>query len=153
MKRLPMWLALGGVLATALLVTAAWSTVPAIIPVHFDLKGEANGYGSRAWLWFPVVVSALLFGLLSLVQRAPQRYNLPVAPGQPQRGRYEVLASEMVGWLRVALTWTFFAVAVLEVQKARNPAGPPALWLLPLVLMGSCAPIVWFFWKARALRA
>ena len=153
MKRLQLVLAVAGLLATFLLVVSQWWSMPPIIPIHFGADGRANGYGSRVWMWFPAVMAVSLFAFLGALGRAPQRYNLPVPPGDARRGPYEGLAAEMIGWLRVTLVWMFFGIAVLETQGARGRGGPAVLWLLPAVLGGSFLPVAWFFWRARSLRA
>lgn len=144
MRRWQAVLGLGGIAAMVLLVAMNWSQTPATVPIHFGADGRANGYGSRVWLWFPPAMALCLYGLLSAVMRMPRWYNLPAAPGDPQRGRHEELATEMIGWLRVGLVWMFLVLAVLEIRGAQGHGGPALLWLLPTLLCGSILPIAWF---------
>lgn len=42
----------------------SYRKLPAIIPVHFDLEGNPNGYGIKMISWLLPVIATLLFGFL-----------------------------------------------------------------------------------------
>src|ERR1041384_3687965 len=45
-----------------------WKTLPDTIPMHFDLKGNANGYGSKTeFLLFVLGINPLLYFLMKII--------------------------------------------------------------------------------------
>ena len=69
-KNLLVWqlLTLVAVAAPSVYLAGVWSALPAQVPTHFDLDGQANGYTSRQHLWLLTLAlplgTALLFTLL-----------------------------------------------------------------------------------------
>jgi len=65
------------------LVLITWSvtiirypTLPAIIPIHFSPLGEADGFGSKAYIWlYPTVITILHAGL-TIINNYPHTFNL-----------------------------------------------------------------------------
>ncbi len=141
--RLPDILALVGILATLLLTATQWPFLPRIIPIHFDLHGNVNGYGSRNWLFVPGVLSAVLCGGILGLSRTPRLYNLPATPGSADRPRQEALAAKMIAWLAAVLSWIFFFLAIAEVLSARGQMRTLILWLIPCTLLAPAVPIGW----------
>lgn len=44
---------------------------PEVVPIHFNLSGEADGFGSKNMNWFLVLVGTALFSLCNIVQKTP----------------------------------------------------------------------------------
>lgn len=60
-------------LATAVL----YAHIPATIPVHWDINGEVNGYGPRAFLFFDIALMAAIVVLwVVLPALSPQRFTV-----------------------------------------------------------------------------
>ena len=142
--RLPDVLALAGILAALLPAATQWPVLPHIIPVHFDIHGNVNGYSCRNWLFFPGIFSAVLCSGMLWLRRTPQLYNLPAAPGSAGRPRQEALAAEMIAWLAAVLSWIFFCLALTEIFSAREQMSSLVLWLIPFTLLASAIPVGWF---------
>lgn len=68
--------------ASVLVLTMSWayllfhySSLPAIVPIHFNLNGEADGFGSKATLFmFPAIMTIVVIGL-TIVNRYPHLFN------------------------------------------------------------------------------
>ena len=76
---------------TAYLILA-WSTIPARIPAHYDAAGEVNRWGSKSELIMLPIISWLIYGMITLIERFPQAWNtgcgLPPAE-EPDRVRQD----------------------------------------------------------------
>ena len=107
LRRVREAVALLAVIAPVGLLVGRWSRLPATIPVHFGLRGQADGYGSRDWLWMLVGLSVVLYLTLLGVERLRTvRGNLPTRQAGAATPAAQASRRELLGWLR-------FEVAVL----------------------------------------
>lgn len=141
--------AVAGVLIPFFYLAVQVRSLPARIPIHFDLHGNPNGYGSPATLFLLPGISALLYVGLLAVQKTPRSFNLPVPPDSPARPCYEAMAAELVAWMRLEISWTFAITTWVIVRLARSghpPVNPMLLAVPPLLVV---ATIVGFLLAAR----
>ncbi len=70
------WLVL---LATVLLAVYGVIALPETVATHYNAAGEADGYGSSAWLLVLPLIMILPLGIISLVVHfvSPQYWNTP----------------------------------------------------------------------------
>ncbi len=90
-------LALAMLIACVALVAAAWSGLPATIPVHFDALGKPDRTGPRETLLLLPAIHLVLYVLLTVVARFPHLCNVPfrITPENAAR-QYQLV----VGMLR-----------------------------------------------------
>lgn len=91
----------------------AWPALPAQIPTHFDLNGQANGFTSRDNIW--LLVLALPLGVAALLTALP-RFD----PKQRLDGR-----SVNFQKLRLALVALLSGLACQFLYAALHPTTPP----------------------------
>ncbi len=75
-KRLADWLARYEIVAMFAGAIWAWPSVPAQIPIHWDIAGHINGYGSKfSLLFMPIVATAgyALIGLTAVIR--PEKFD------------------------------------------------------------------------------
>lgn len=64
-----------GIVASFILLSAAWPDIPERVPMHFGSSGRADSWGGKSTLvWIPMVTIGL-YALLSLTERFPQNFN------------------------------------------------------------------------------
>jgi len=70
---------LAAVILGFILVSTNYGELPAQIPIHFNGRGEVDGYGPKVMLWLLPVVNLGVFGLMSLIPKTPfSMFNYPV---------------------------------------------------------------------------
>lgn len=52
-----------------------WMTLPDQIPIHFNMKGEPDGWGGKWGVWLPLVIGLILWIGLSQLEKYPHTYN------------------------------------------------------------------------------
>jgi uncharacterized membrane protein len=145
------WLLIGALLAASL---AAWPTLPARIPVHFDLAGTPTRWAGATlvtWLGLPLFAAAMaLFmeGAERLTRRAPALWNIPekelfLRLSPPARAPIEAALARILGWCAVLVTATF---AILQIAMYTTAVGSfrgaaPFLTVLAFLPM---AALLWF---------
>jgi uncharacterized membrane protein len=103
-----------------------WSAVygserlPARIPIHFDLSGQPNGWGSPSALLVLPVVAMLLYLGMTLVAQFPQAFNYPVRVTAQNRPRLQALSLRMIAWIKVEMVCLFAGIQWSIVQGVRQ---------------------------------
>jgi len=133
-------------------VARAWPELPERIPMHFDLAGRPDGWGSRGTVLLLPGASLFLYLMLSAVQRIPARwYNYPVALTEENRARQYRLARDLILSLKAAVLGLFAHITYALVETALGRAAGLGPWLIPawlVVIFGTVG-----LYLARALRA
>ncbi|MFN3952442.1 MAG: DUF1648 domain-containing protein [Thermaurantimonas sp.] len=83
---------------------------PDIIPVHFDLEGNADRYGSKTELILILVISSLLYTGISVLQKYPHLYNYPFEIRENNALYQYTLAVRLLRVLKVVIIWIFFTI-------------------------------------------
>jgi uncharacterized membrane protein len=141
----------GGIVVAILLVAVEWGRLPAAIPTHFGWSGAANGYGSKMMLWAIVAAMIFVYGVMRLAQKFPCRFNLPVPREHPQRGECEMVAQEMVSWLKLEVVWLFVYVIWAMIRVALNDGPGVRGWFVPVAAVVVGGTTVIYFAKMRRL--
>lgn len=73
LKETPLWILL---IAPFIYVAYVWNALPDSIPIHFDIKGEANGWGSKHTIFGLPAINAGIYLLLLYIRKIdPKRMN------------------------------------------------------------------------------
>ena len=135
-------------LAALAWIIALWPNLPDRIPVHFNLRGEADGFGARASIWGLWGIGVFLYALVTAVTRLPASLlNWPVEP-RPETARAMARASRhLVRGMKFLLMATLLhlTVGVTAVALGRWAGLTPwfYLWIVALltVAIGGCAGV------------
>ncbi|HWY11480.1 MAG TPA: DUF1648 domain-containing protein [Bacteroidia bacterium] len=136
--------------AGILIVAFALPELPDTVPVHFNLKGEPNRYGSKYQLWIGVGVSLLLYIIFSVVSAYPHLYNYPSQKNDID-AQYK-LGSKMTRSLK---TWILLFLVILNyiiVQSAYSNSAKNAIWLIGFVIAIVAGHLIYFFNKWKKIK-
>ncbi len=140
------WLALGWM--TWSTYAAVWGAepLPEQIPIHFDLAGNPNGWGSPKGLLILVVMGVAVYLMMGIVARYPGAFNYPVKVLPEFRAQAEALTLDMIAWLRSELACLFCALQLAVIHAARAGRSPALTWLMPVflvVIFGTIGSYMW----------
>ncbi len=117
--------------------------LPAQIPVHFDLAGRPDRWGSPQMLWLIPLMTAVIYGLMTLVARYPSAFNFTMRIKPATRPRLESIALNLISWLKVEVLGLFFWIQFQAIRYARRGSGELSPAFLPLVLVVIFGTIAW----------
>lgn len=118
------------------------NSLPETIPVHFDIKGQPDGYGSSlTLLGLPIIALILTVGL-TILNKYPEIFNYTVKINEENAERQYRAATRLIRWLKVAIILTFGLIMILINISAKNQNSESLLWVLPVILMISFVPII-----------
>lgn len=116
--------------------------LPARIPIHFDVAGNPNAWGSR-WTLLGIPVTALLiYVLMTVVARYPAAFNFPVRVTPATRPRLEALALQMISWLKTEVVCLFAWIQAVTIGVARHGHGGLSPFFMPVVLAAVFVTVV-----------
>ena len=98
------------------LAVALYSRLPALVPVHFGVGGEANRFAEKPWGAFelPVVLAAVGALFLLLPRLSPRGFRMGRFAGG-----YQAIATAAIGFLFVASAATLLSAAGYPVDQRR----------------------------------
>ena len=111
-KSLPI-LALGIGFSFAIIV--GFSNVE-IIPLHINIHGEVDNYGSKWELFILPAIALLIYLLMSWLERNPQLYNFPSSK-KHCRKEQEKIGVELISWLKVITVLIFVLIEILMITN------------------------------------
>lgn len=137
--RLAGWLGVAFLAVAAFYLWANWPAIPEKIPTHYGFSGQPDAWGNKSSCVVVLVIGAVLWGLIRLVEQFPAIWNTGVAVTEENQKRvYRTLKSMLVS-LRLALAIVFAWLAVWSAQSR-----PLGVCFLPLTLLLVLGPMTFF---------
>jgi len=124
---------------------AAWSSLPAQIPVHFNLSGQADRWGDRRNLfWEFATISGLYIGL-SVLQRFPHIYNYPFELTPHNVHRQYLVARQLLAFVKAEVICFLALIEWHTVRVAGAQSPSPGAWFLLAMPICIFCTIAWYF--------
>jgi uncharacterized membrane protein len=140
------------VMATFAMIAINYVSLPDRIPIHFNWPGkDAEGFGSKSYLWYTPITVAIIVALLSFVNRFPWWMNYPLQITEENAEIQYELSTQMIRMLTfaVAIVGLFVTSASIFEGLGYNVAWAKAFSpLLPLFFFG--IPVFYFIKLFRA---
>lgn len=117
-------------------VLTIYSSLPEIIPTHFNTSGIADGFGSKDTIFLLPVVGTFVFILLTVINYFPQSFNYIVAITPENAERQQRNATGLLRSLKCMLLIIFITLVYYTSQATAGSSVSSLAWMLP-VLVGS----------------
>lgn len=129
-------------------VSYAYSVMPQTIPTHFNLAGEADGFGEKETIFLMPIIGTLLFIVLSVVQQRPHTFNYLTEITSENAEKQYMNAVRMLRFLKVGLVIVFIFIEILTYKTAMGQGEDIGVWLLPVFLLLTFGPLFYFLIKS-----
>lgn len=130
--------ALLSVLAIIVLYIIYRIKAPEIVPIHYNIRGEVDGYGSADTLIMLPILSILTYVGMTILNKYPHIFNFPTVVTEQNALRLYKIATRMVRWLKLliclslaSLTWTLKMTAMSSEYEFNTVF----LWIFDAVIM------------------
>ncbi|EGQ19333.1 DUF1648 domain-containing protein [Prevotella pallens] len=87
-----------------------------IIPLHINIHGEVDNYGSKWELFILPAIALLIYLLTWWLERNPQLYNFPNSK-KHSRKEQEKIGVELISWLKVITVLMLVLIEILLIVK------------------------------------
>lgn len=123
-----------------------WGDVPDKIPGHYNIAGEIDRWGDKSELIYLPVISFLLYLLITVVERFPSIWNVPVKTTDKNRDKVYGSLLNMILMMKIGMLAYFSYLNYNGIEA--KPLSP----LAPLVFLAiTFGPIIYFVIKAVKL--
>ncbi len=127
-----------------------YGQLPAEIPIHFNGKGEADGFGPKIILWLlPAVNLALFYGLEATTKAGFAWFNYPVKITEENAAAQHEIALQILALMRLVTTLMFAWISYSMVMAALNGGGMINRWILGGFMLAIFGPIIYFTVEAN----
>ena len=92
----------------------AWHTIPDKIPAHYNAAGEINCWGNKSELIVLPIISWLIFGLITLVERFPGIWNTGVRITPENRDAVYRLLKNLIAVIKIFVLLMFGSITVIS---------------------------------------
>ena len=116
-------------------VARSFSTLPEIIPTHFDAGGQPDGHGSRAFIWLLPGVSLFLFVALQLLSKYPHVYNYLVKITQENAEKQYRNAIQMIRLLNIVVQILFFYISYISISASKGHSVKNSAYIIPMIIV------------------
>jgi uncharacterized membrane protein len=133
-----------------LIIVFSLPKLPDIIPIHFNLAGEANGWGSKNTLWIMFAITIPMYALLTFISGKPELYRSRMSENNMEEQLR--LTSKMTRIMKTVVLLIFVMVTVFMVQTAQGKWQEQIVWTLPIILTLIFAPTCYYLLNLAKLR-
>ena len=124
----------------------------AAVPAHFNAAGEVDAWGGRSAAWTLVVVEAVTWIFLTVVERFPGSFNYPVRLTEANRDVLQRLMVRMVRVLKAEMTVVLTYGQYATVRVATGRAEGLNVWVMATLLVVVAISLIAFVARMVARR-
>lgn len=129
-----------------------YTSLPEVIPIHFNFSGEADGHAGKPAYWmFPVITSGL-FILLTLISRYPHTLNYPVKITEDNARKQYSITVRFIRIMRLVIVGIFLyaVVSIASIADAETAASPlMPVWIMLGLLTCTILIYTWLSYKNK----
>ena len=109
--------------------------VPDQIPIHFDIAGRPDAWGSPLSLLVLLVVALFIYATITAVSWFPSAFNYPTRVTAQNRDRLQQIALNMMAWIKAELICLFAVIQYATIDTARHARNGLSPILMPVALV------------------
>lgn len=124
-------------------ICISWSTLPDILPSHFNALGQPDDWSGKGTLLIGPIISIIIYALLTgILLLPPEKLNSPIEVTPKNRLYIQKTMRDMVSSLKLAIVLIFSYITICTIEL--KPLSP---WFIPIFLLGTFVPLIVFIVK------
>ncbi len=126
-------------------VFSSLKDLPDSIPVHFDIHGNANSYGSKYQLLILPSIATLIFVLLLFLNKFPHIFNYPVKITEENAERIYIFATHFIKVLNLLFLTMFYFISFAAIKAAQSEPNKILIPILFIIFGGLVLGLLIYF--------
>jgi len=125
-----------------------FKNLPETIPTHFNITGEADGFGKKSTIFLLPVFGTVLFIGLTILNFFPHVFNYPVKITPENAAKQYEMATRLVRVLKLSVLIIFIMIIWMTSAVASAKMNGLAAWFVPVVLAVTFIPLGYYIYKS-----
>lgn len=109
--------------------------LPERIPVHFNLAGQTDSYGSRSTMWLLPLLGLFIYIGMTIIERFPHIYNYPVEITEKNALKQYIIATRLIRILKTVILIIFSFITWQTIKTAKGNTSGLGKVFLPVFLL------------------
>ncbi|MGB4044410.1 MAG: DUF1648 domain-containing protein, partial [Thermacetogeniaceae bacterium] len=126
-----------------------WPALPDVIPTHFGISGEADGWGSKNNLFGLLGASVFIYVMMTVLNFFPHIFNYPVEITEKNARAQYANARLLMNIMKVEIAYLFAYIEWGTVQVALGHASGLDNRIMIALLIVLLASPLYFIWRMR----
>ncbi|UTR12784.1 DUF1648 domain-containing protein [Evansella sp. LMS18] len=139
-------------IGSVLLLVFVWNTLPEEVPAHYNAAGEVNRWGSKYELFILPIVGAFTAVFMAVFERFPEIHSYPKRLNESNAKEFYLNSRKILNQVKNICLIIFALILFESVSIAAGWGSRIGMWFLPLVIVGTCVPIVTGLIRQRKIR-
>lgn len=130
-----------------------YSTLPDLVPVHFDFNGNPDKMGGKELVLVLPLICSVLFIALSMLSRYPHRFNYIVKITEENVEKQYSNALNMTAYLKLLMVVVCGYIELQMIRQSRGTLAGLGQWFAPLFIALFLLPTLYFMKESYKNRA
>ncbi|MBW7846638.1 MAG: DUF1648 domain-containing protein [Bacteroidales bacterium] len=145
------WLVMALILGHSII---AVSSLDSVVAIHFNIKGEADNFGSKYMLLLIPLFAFVLTVGLSVLNHFPYIFNFPVKITPENAERQYQLASRFIRWMQFSINLLFLLILHFVYRSAVDEKlmSGTSLFIVSASFVLPLLPLAIYLAKARKIK-
>ncbi len=127
--------------------------LPETIASHFNGSGEADGYGSKYFIWFLPALALIIYTSLFLINRYPHLHNYTVNITDENALKYYTFSTRVLRVVNFLCTLMFGYISYQIIEGAKNNSSNLGMGFLIIVVGLSIALPIFIYAYQKKLKS
>jgi len=138
------------VLCTIVLFVIFWNNAPQIVPIHYNIYGVADRFGSKTILIILPIISSMTYIGLTVLNKFPQVFNFPAKVTEENKVILYKIATRMIRWIKLFICLLFADIVRQGAKMTYNQEY--RLGSVSLFIFIACIMFCLIFYIAKMIR-
>ena len=141
-------ISVASIIAGVILLIVFWLKMPETVPIHFNVKGEPDGWGSKYTLIILPIIAIGLFALLTFLEGKPHVYNYLIPITEQNAQIQFTLARMMMNVTKNLSTLLLMIISCYSIFQANGSEGTGLNMCLMIIFILMVLSIIYYFIQA-----
>ncbi|WP_410222409.1 DUF1648 domain-containing protein [Pedobacter sp.] len=132
----------------AVITVVSYKNLPDIVPVHFNLAGGADRFGSKKEIFALPLIAIVIYTLLTILNRYPHIFNYPTQITEANALQQYTNATKLLRYLKLIIVSIFLLIFYFTTKAADAKNTTLPSWILLLAFASVTILIITFVAKS-----
>lgn len=125
-----------------------WGKSPDIVPIHYNFRGEVDGYGSKNTLFILLPIAIITYMGLAILSKYPEIYNYAVEINPRNKEKQYSMASTFIRIINIETLGIFFYIQIVIGSTMSSESSSLSMAFLPIAMIILFGSIGFYIYKS-----